>query len=206
MIRRLAPCALFAVASFAGLSVASAQATNTSGLVTINGEMAVPVYSFRNVQERVSFRGFGADVRYFLHPMFSVGGSTSIQLFNDEFAERTVTRPDGAVTATLHEYTQFWQVRGVAHYYPLGRAVVAPYIGVGAGYGWANRLTLVTDFSLQDTASAFVVTPELGALFNIGDSPAGLMASARYNFSTASPDRVDSLSFLSFALGGYVGY
>jgi hypothetical protein len=84
--------------------------------------------------------------------------------------------------------------------------VLAPYIGVGAGYGWANRLTLVTDFSLQDTASAFVVTPELGALFNIGDSPAGVMASARYNFSTASPDRVDSLSFLSFTLGGYVGY
>ena len=97
-------------------------------------------------------------------------------------------------------------MRGVAHFYPLGRETFAPYVGVGAGYGWANRLTLVTDFSIQDTASAFVLTPELGMLFNIGHSPAGIMASARYNFTTASPDRVDSLSFVSFTLGGYFGY
>ncbi len=205
-------CIVFAV--FAGVAFQAAPALAQTvvpppklrGAVTTSWQMAVPVYSFRNVQRDVSFRGFAVDAHYLLHPMSAVGGGMSIQHYVDRFPERTVERGNSAVTAQLDEYTQTWQFTGTIDYFPLGSEQIAPYVGAGFGYAWINRYTLVTDFSVQDTAEGFAFTPELGLLFRPGWEPAGLTASVRYNFTTASPDRVDSLSFVSWTVGGFFGF
>jgi hypothetical protein len=204
MMRAAALPLAAAVAAFATPALAQEP---PRGVVSVAWEMAVPVYDMREFHKNVSFRGIATDIHYFVHEMISVGGNISIQRFNDTLEDRTFEIDFGAVTGTLYEYTDVWQFRALGRFYPVGRGQFSPYAGVALGYAWLDRTTLITDFAAQDTNSAFALTPELGVLWQLAPtSPANLTASVRYNFTSASFPRADTLSFISWTVGAYFGF
>jgi hypothetical protein len=210
-MKAIVPLTVAALATLSPSAQAQEFKSAQRGVVTMAWEMAVPIGDLADVHDNVSLRGIGVDVYYFVHPMIAVGGSTSIQTFADTLENRTFQLPNGAITATLYQYTSVWQLRGLGKFFPLGQDRFAPYVGLQLGYGWVDRLVLITDFSAQDEKSAFVFTPEVGLLWQL--SPRGyngVTASFRYDFTTASFEQpntpIDNLSYLSWTIGGFVGF
>ena len=209
-MKTVAPLTLAAMLTLSASATAQEFKNEDRGIVTVGWEMALPIGDMRDIHENVSLRGVGFDIYYFVHPMIAVGGSNSIQTFADTLDDRTFSLPNGAVTATLYQYTSVWQFRGLAKFFPLGQDRFAPYVGLQLGYGWIDRLVLITDFSASDEASAFVFTPEVGLLWQLSSRGyKGLTASFRYDLTTASFDQVskiDNMSFLSWTIGGVFGF
>jgi hypothetical protein len=209
-MKALAPLTVCALLTLSASAAAQEFKNAQRGVVAPAWELAYPIGDMRDIHDNLSLRGFAVDVYYFVHPMIAVGGSNSIQTFADTLENQTFPLPNGAVTATLYQYTSVWQIRGTGKFFPLGQDRFAPYVGVHLGYGWIDRLVLVTDFSAQDEKSAFVFTPEVGLNWQI--SPRGyngVTASFRYDFTTANFDeggQVDNLSYLSWTIGGFIGF
>ncbi len=185
----------------------AARAADRFGMNAFGWEMARAVGDAHDAHDSVALAGGAVDQRFFVVPKLTLGFGMSQQVFDDTKPYETYQLKSGAITAKLYEFTQIFQLKFLAHYYFLERGPVQPFAGIGLGYGWAEHSTSVADFTLSRDSSAFVLSPEAGALFVFGeDVPVGLQGTVRYNYTTADFGDLKSFSFLSWMVGGFARY
>jgi hypothetical protein len=155
-------------------------------LVGMAWDIALPVGSVHDFIADTSVAGFEISLRYFVIPKLSIGVSTDWQSFSEDRPRTTFQIENGALTATA--YNSIWggTLRGLAHFYPLDRGPVLPFIGGHIGVGWSTLQTSAADLVLYDNQTSVALGGDIGALIQPSRQSPTFLAAARYSAQPAA--------------------
>ena len=148
-----------------------------------------------------SYRGFDLTFLWPVYRSLYIGPSLATNHFYEEKPRETYERGTSAVTAKLYRYTDYWNTSLVTRYYfREPTSFIRPYGSLRLGVAALSTTTFAADFTDQDNPVGFSLSPEVGALLRIS-KPVSLSVAYTYNFSTASIERFDKLSFGALQFG-----
>jgi outer membrane protein W len=135
---------------------------------------------------KTSLTGWRFEYRKMVRPNVSVGLALSSNYFDDYFPSKTYTSGDGksAVTTDMVRQVFTMPLTLVSHYY-MGKENknAKPFLGIGIGGQFTELNSFFNVYEIQEKNWGFVVRPEFGAIFRMGQGIRGLL-SIGYNLST----------------------
>ncbi len=171
-------------------------------MMTLNWQIATPVNS--NYLTKTSFAGGRFEFRHFVKKNLSVGADIDWNSFEQYIAPTVYEKPDGSQAMYTDMVRQVYNLPLAAnvHYYFDGGAKVKPYIGIGLGGQYSEQSAYYNIFVSESNNWGFVVRPEVGALFRLGNY-AGLHANVGYNYATNKNEdfNINSLKHVYYSIG-----
>jgi hypothetical protein len=169
---------------------------------SIGYSLGLGVGDLHDFTGNTSFRGFEATLLWPAYQSLFLGLGFGYNGFYERKPRETRQLGDNAaVTARLYNYVDAWPLSFIGRYVFLQpQSSVRPYAGVRVGVTLMDTTTLITDRSFNDSSAGFLLAPEVGVLAHLSRA---FMAVLNYsfNFSTASPQGGDSLSYNNLMVG-----
>lgn len=161
----------------------------------------LPTSSMASFVGGYSFTGIGLDAGLLLDRRLSAGLSIGWNVF-DEDTNGAVTFDNGAISGRQSRFVNIAPVMASARYELKTGGGLRPYIGLGAGFYFVDRLSEFGQFRVQDKNWHLGVAPQFGFTFPIGSGITGF-ADARYNraFAAGPDDRSYTYLGINFGLG-----
>lgn len=159
----------------------------------------MPLGNTKDFNSSFSWRGATIEGRKMIKENLSAGLSFGWHVLADQYDNRTVEYPIGAITGTFFNYTNSFPILANVHYYLGQPGGVRPFIGANVGTAIMERRSEVGLFALTEDNWTFAAAPEAGLAFPVGWHVAGLI-SARWHFMTAAGS-APSQQYVTFNVG-----
>ena len=159
-------------------------------------------------QNGTSVAGFSMEFRSIVKPRISAGLAFDYNRFERTNSLETVAQPGGGtLSAPTFRYADDFGIKVTGHYY-LRDAGLRPYLGAGIGGNWSYAYGQTADLGSTDTDFSFLVTPEVGILWDLaaGKSAVSLNLALRYSWTASDFRGVTDAQWLSEVIGISVSY
>ncbi|MGH7574923.1 MAG: hypothetical protein ACREM1_07320 [Longimicrobiales bacterium] len=161
----------------------------------------LPTSSMASFVGGYSFTGIGLDAGLLLGRRLSAGATIGWNVF-DEDTDGVLTFDNGAISGTQSRFVNIAPVMATARYDLKTGGGMRPYLGLGLGLYFVDRISEFGQFRFQDKNWHLGVAPQLGFTFPLGSGITGF-ADARYNraFAAGPDNRSYSYLGINFGLG-----
>ncbi len=154
--------------------------------------------------ESPSWRGLGFEVKKFVTPAFSVGGSVDWTVFKEETVEQITVRREelnGDITGKQFRYFNSVPVMGTFHFHLGDEDSARAFVGAGVGVFWIEQRVEVGSIAFTQSNWHFGFVPEGGAIIPMGDA-VNFLAKAKYYYAAKAGSSLqgDGLSYSYFGL------
>lgn len=160
--------------------------------------LSMPVGSTHDFAGNFSGRGVALDFRYLLWDQVSLGMRMGWHVFSDKVSG---TATSGGVTLTSTQIRNLnifpLAVTGAYHFQPVGKRSLVPFVGLGLGPYYAERLADLSHFAVIDDGFHFGITPEVGVLIPLVRSVITVNARFNYLFESVKADE----AYFNFNVG-----
>jgi opacity protein-like surface antigen len=172
-----------------------------SAMLKIAWSMAFAAGDLNDFAGDASFRGFDIALLWPVVAGLHLGAGFGFNSLYEEHERGTYEVNTTAVTGKLYRYADAWSFSAVAQYMFLSpQSMLRPYAGLRVGIEAMALTTLVVDFAADDAPAGFLLAPDIGLQLNVSKQMMAY-ASYQFNFSTASTDQFDALSFSTVNIG-----
>ena len=148
-----------------------------------------------------SFRGFNFDYRRMVTANIGVGTSIGWDVFYEELPKGTYTLGNESLTGKQFRYSNNVPMLASISYYLKPGETLSPFFGLGIGTMYTRRNTDMNLYTIEQEAWNFLLQPEVGLLYSLGNG-AALFASAKYNQGfAAGSELTESQSYFTLNIG-----
>lgn len=162
-------------------------------------QMAVPTGDTKNFTDKMSFRGFGIEGRWFVDNNVTLGGGALWNVFYEKQDKVTTELENVTLTGTHYNYINAFPFFVNAAYYFNEGSYVRPYAAMNAGVIYTMYRKDVGLYRIEDDPWKFGVAPEIGVLIETYGG-ANFTVNFRYNYGLETND-TDPLSYFGINLG-----
>lgn len=180
-------------------------------IVSVTYNISSPQGELERYIDHTSFRGFGIHSKYFINSNLALGGSFSMEIYNqkvdDLFSIQGAIDTDGegngrSITADVSgvqfRYFNTMPVLFTSHYYFGDQWDTRFFVGLGIGPYRTLQRTEIGLVAITNNNWQFGLAPEIGMNVPIGLSDTGIHLGIRYNhaFQAGNSLEVSSISFM----------
>lgn len=184
---------------------AQAQMAPFESMTIIGWDINEPVGSANDKYiNNTSFIGTKLEYRYMVSKNISVGTEISWNSFYQYKPTETYQITNGAITADLYKSRFTVPVVVNGQYYLTTEGKFFPYLGLAAGFNYADSDLYVNIYQVEKSDWGMVVRPEIGTIINISEAyEVGLLLAARYSYATNSSStlKFDNIQNVGFQFG-----
>lgn len=167
---------------------------------------SIPVGSFKNdFIDKNSPRGFTADLLYWLHPQWGIGGSFGHQDYYQKLPRDHYKLPDGSdISAVVTNSMQIIPITARAMFHPWANkeSLIQPYVTAGAGINLVSYSQYLGEFGGSATSAKFTAQGGAGLKIPFGkNKPSGFILGASYNFSPYNKNDISNLNTVNLQAG-----
>ncbi len=198
--------ALYVLAACLVAGPASAQQDMGILKLRLDYAPALPLDSFNsNVINQTTWRGYSADLLYYINSHWAVGGATGFQDFYQQYPRQLYKGSDGSdISAVLTNSIQTVPIMAKAQYSLTGGThAIKPYLALGVGGNLIMYRQFVGGYDTDKSSFGFAAAPEAGV--NIAFGPfmysAGLHIGAAYHYMPFNYAGINNLNNLAVKLG-----
>jgi len=159
---------------------------------------AVPFGETADYTGGISPRGVDFEANRFIGDDMSVGFNIGWTIFREKVSPELIEINDLDIFGTQFRYQNMVPVNVTFKKYFLS-STYTPFVGIGVGTEYIQRLNDIGVFSLSDDKWLFNIAPQVGVLYDFSGS-AALSFKLRYNYSLKSGD-FPAASYLSLGIG-----
>jgi opacity protein-like surface antigen len=167
---------------------------------TFNYSIGIPTSDLGDYISKTSWRGLSYDYRKLVQPNIGVGVTVGWNVFYEEKAYDTYTLDNRSLSGKQYRYSNNFPLLVAADYYLKPGEDLNPFIGLGIGTMYTNRVTDMGIYRLEQDAWAFAFQPEIGIKYMVSDY-AGLNLSAKYFYGMEAGSISGAQSFLTLNIG-----
>jgi len=186
----------------------NAQSTNRlfTDFFAFDWEVALPTDN--KFLSETSLSGWRLEYRRMVKQNLSVGLAVSWSAFDEYQTTKTYHGTNGrsAVTTDMIRQVYTVPITLITHYYFKNKGgLLQPYVGLGLGTQYAESNAYFNIYVVTDNNWGFVARPEIGTFINLGASPAKILLSAGYNWSTNTNNAFDVSNISQFTINLGIG-
>jgi opacity protein-like surface antigen len=167
---------------------------------TFNYSIGIPTSDLGDYISKTSWRGLSYDYRKLVQPNIGVGVTVGWNVFYEEKAYDTYTLDNRSLSGKQYRYSNNFPLLVAADYYLKPGEDLNPFIGLGIGTMYTNRVTDMGIYRLEQDSWAFAFQPEIGIKYMVSDY-AGLNLSAKYFYGMEAGSISGAQSFLTLNIG-----
>jgi opacity protein-like surface antigen len=167
--------------------------------VNINYAPSLPIGSFKNVTDGISWRAWELNLLYQATPKFSVGLGGASQAYYKKYPQTTFHEAGRDITAVVNNAIELMPVMAKFRYECGGKSI-RPFVGFGAGINLVRYDTYYGEFVDYDHEVRFAAQPEAGVHVPFTNK-AGLNIGVGYNYMPFKYGEVNALNNVSFKAG-----
>ncbi len=166
---------------------------------SVTYQMSVPTGDTKNFTDKMSFRGFGIEGRWFVDNNITIGGGALWNVFYEKRDKVTTELENITVTGTHYNYINAFPFFVNAAYYFNEGSYIRPYAAMNAGVIYTLYRKDVGLYRIEEDPWKFGVAPELGVLIETYGG-ANFTVNLRYNYGLET-DNTDPLSYFGINVG-----
>jgi outer membrane protein len=165
---------------------------------SIQYTIGVPFGGLKDHTDQVSFRGATFEYQNEIAESVTVGVNIAYSVFYERRDYGSYTQGTATLTGIQYRYNNLLPMVVNAHYL-LGTGTVVPYAGLGIGTVYNLRNTDMGVYSYEENNWHFLLTPEVGAMFDIS-AGTSIKINAKYDMAFKTKD-ADAFGNLNFNIG-----
>jgi len=170
----------------------------------LNYSVAVPLGAGRDLINKTSYQGFGAEMMYHINRNWAVGLESGSQSFYQKYPRQLYKAADGSdLSAVISNSVDMVPILLKAQYNLMPGATIQPYVALGAGGNIISYHQYAGEFSNDSkTKFGFAARPEAGIYvpFRKGSS-AGFSLGAGYNYVPFNYNGLNNLDNITARVG-----
>lgn len=163
--------------------------------------LAFPMGDLKDFIDKPDYYGLDIDGRSFIKQNFSVGGGIGINFFDKKFDRTTYYFDGGAITGTRWNYFYQMPFFANAHYYPLQKGKIKPFVGLNAGAYYTEYEVQMGLYAVRDKNWHFGLAPEIGFYLPFGISDWAINVKAKYNYVFYDANNITGLQSFGINIG-----
>jgi len=167
--------------------------------LNINYAPSLPVGTFKDITDGITWRGWEGNLFYETSSKFSFGIGVASQAYYKSFPQTTFHSPGTDITAVVTNSIELMPIMAKVRY-DLGTKSIHPYVGIGAGMNVIKYDKYYGEFVDYNHTVKFVAQPEVGFVIPFG-SKIGLNLGAGYYIMPFKNDEVKNFNNVSFKGG-----
>ena len=161
--------------------------------------VGIPMGALSDHTSEVSARGMTMEYQKFIKSNISVGVNFGYSVFYEKLPYGSYTSGTATLTGTQYRYNNLFPMLVNGQYHLNSDGAIKPYVGLGIGTIYNIRNTDMGLWTVEQNNWHFLVTPEAGITFGIGQNTA-LKLNAKYD-NAFKTDKADSFANLNFNIG-----
>jgi hypothetical protein len=162
-------------------------------------QMSVPTGDTKNFTDKMSFRGFGIEGRWFVDNNVTVGGGAHYNVFYEKTDKVTSELENVTITGTHYNYINAFPFFVNAAYYFNEGSYIRPYAAMNAGAIYTLYRKDIGLYRIEEEPWKFGVAPEIGVLIETYGG-ANFTVNFRYNYGMETDD-TKPLSYFGINVG-----
>jgi len=162
-------------------------------------QMSVPTGDTKTLTDKMSFRGFGIEGRWFVDNNVTIGGAAHFNVFYEKQDKVTTELDNVTLTGTHYNYINAFPFYVNAAYYFNEGSYVRPYAAMNAGVIYTLYRKDIGLYRIEERPAKFGVAPEIGVLIETYGG-ANFTVNFRYNYGMET-DKTDPLSYFGINVG-----
>jgi outer membrane protein len=151
-----------------------------------------------------SFRGASAQYRYGVTDNILVGFDAGWNVFFERKDYETYSSGTISLSGIQYRYQNEIPLYLSADYILTTDNIIKPYVGLGIGTIYCDRVTDMGIWRLEENPWQFAIKPELGLLYELSEGTA-LQLAVKYNYGFKT-EELDSQGYLTISAGFAFGW
>jgi len=182
-------------------------------IVSVTYNISAPQGDLQEYVDQTSFRGFGLQSRHFVNSNLALGGSFSLEVYNQKIDDLFTIQGDidsdgegngrsitADVSGVQFRYFNTIPILFTTHYYFGEEWKTRFFAGLGIGAYRTLQRTEIGLVAITNNNWQFGVAPEVGVNIPLGLTYNSFTVGARYNYAFQAGNSLE-VSYLSFVVG-----